>query len=76
MEYLALGRKYLYTWQAVVIYFNWFQFATDNMTDVWINYNVLVHLLQGQVSFPVKQLTLNCMFYFNNQSYCYRSYLR
>jgi len=28
------------------------------MTDVWINYNDMMHLLQGQVSFPVKQTTL------------------
>ena len=38
------------------------------MTDVWINYNAVVHLPRAMGYFKVKQVNLKCIFYFNAQS--------
>jgi hypothetical protein len=50
-----------------------FQFALDNMADVWINYNVMVHLLQGHGYLHSDTGKSKCIFRCYNQSYFYRS---
>jgi len=44
------------------------------MTDVWINYKTVVILPQAHAILLSEAGKLKCVFYFNIQSYCYKSY--
>jgi hypothetical protein len=52
-----------------------FQFALDKLADVWINYNVMVHLLQSHGYLYSETGKTKCIFRCYNQSYFYRTYL-
>jgi len=48
-----------------------FQFASNKITDIWINYSAVVHLPQGHGIFTAQQVNIKLKFYCNKQSYFY-----